>query len=70
MSEPLSRRLFDICSAVEYLRGIGASGVTVTCVRRMISSGELPHVRLGKKFYISQGAIEAWLVKSEKRNRA
>jgi excisionase family DNA binding protein len=63
------RRLFDIQAAVLYLRSIGAAGVGTHFVRSLISSGQLPHIRMGKRFYVSRGALDSWLEKNEKRSR-
>ena len=63
------QRLFDIQAAVGYLRSIGAAGVGVHFVRSLISSGQLPYIRMGKRFYVSRGALDSWLEKNEKRSR-
>jgi excisionase family DNA binding protein len=61
------RRLFDIESAVAYLRDLGADGVTVNFVRRLINNGELPHLRIGRKFYCSREGLDRWIVNHERR---
>jgi excisionase family DNA binding protein len=65
-----NRTLYDIAGAVSYLQRVGATTATATFVRGLISSGQLPHLKIGKAFYVSKSAIEAWLARSEKRNRA
>jgi excisionase family DNA binding protein len=62
-----SKRLFDVQAAAEYLRSIGATSATVTFVRTLITSGRIPHLKLGKKFYLSRTALDAWLVSHERR---
>ena len=68
MSE--EKRLFDINGAVEFLRSIGATGVTKSSVRSLIATGGLPVIPgLGRKFYISRAALISWLDRHEKRLR-
>jgi hypothetical protein len=63
-------RLYDIPGIVGYLQSVGATAATATFVRGLINSGQVPHLKIGKAFYVSKSAIEAWLAKSEKRSRA
>jgi excisionase family DNA binding protein len=63
------QRLFDILSAVLYLKSLGAQGATVNFVRGLISSGQIPHIRIGKRFYISRTALDIWLASRERRAR-
>ena len=60
-------RLFDIEAAVAYLRGLGADGATTNFVRTLIASGALPHVRMGKKFYVSRESLDRWIGNHERR---
>lgn len=71
MSAPASieKRLFDVAGAVEYFKSVGATAATANFVRGLISSGALPHLRIGRKFYVSRGAIDAWLASRERRSR-
>jgi excisionase family DNA binding protein len=64
-----AQRLFDIPGAVEYLRSIGAGAASPWFVRSLISRGELPHLRIGKKFYVSREALDTWISKHERRAR-
>jgi excisionase family DNA binding protein len=66
MSDP---RLFDVQAAAEYLRSIGASSVTIKFIRGLISSGQIPHLRIGKKFYLTRAQIDLWLEKHDRRSR-
>jgi excisionase family DNA binding protein len=68
-TQPVStqRRLFDIAAAVEYLHTLGAEGATVTFVRSLINRAEVPHVRIGKKFYVSREALDRWITNHERR---
>jgi excisionase family DNA binding protein len=61
------RRLFDILAAVDYLRSIGADGATKNFVRGLIASGAVPHVRIGKKFYIDRESLHGWILKHQRR---
>jgi excisionase family DNA binding protein len=61
------QRLFDIAGARTYLQGIGATSATLNFVRNLISSGQVPHIRIGKKFYVSRAALDSWLISRERR---
>jgi helix-turn-helix protein len=65
-----NRALFDVAGAVSYLQRVGATAATATFVRSLINSGALPHLKIGKAFYVSRNSIDAWLAKAEKRSRA
>ena len=65
--EPRVPRLFDIQASVAYLRELGASSVTVNFIRTLINNGELPHVRMGRKFYCSRESLDRWIVNHEHR---
>ena len=66
MTEP---RLFDLKAAAEYLQSLGAAGTTAYYIRSLVASGKVPHIKLGRKFYISKNALDAWLERAEKRSR-
>jgi excisionase family DNA binding protein len=61
------RRLFDIQAAVAYLRSLGAEAVTMNFVRALVNSGQVPHVRMGRKFYVSRTALDHWITNHERR---
>jgi hypothetical protein len=61
------RRLFDIHAAVAYLHALGAEGATVTFVRSLINRAEVPHLRIGKKFYVSKEGLDLWIQRHERR---
>jgi len=63
------QRLFDIHAAAQYLQNIGATGVTPSTIRRLLNSGDLPCLKIGKRFYLSKAALESWLLKHEKRRQ-
>jgi excisionase family DNA binding protein len=63
-------RLYDIPGIVGYLQSVGATAATSTFVRGLINSGQLPHLKIGKAFYVSKAALDAWLAKAERRSRA
>jgi hypothetical protein len=60
------QRLFDVQSAAKYLQSIGAAGVTPWTIRGLLSSGAVPCVKLGRRFYVSRVALDAWLRKHER----
>jgi excisionase family DNA binding protein len=62
-------KLLDVQGAVAYLHSLGAATATVNFVRGLITSGSVPHIRLGKRFYVTRAAIDAWLERSERRPR-
>lgn len=62
--------LFDIAAAAEFLRSLGAVSVTTWTVRSLVAASELPHIRLGKKIYLTKDSITNWLEKHERRNRS
>ena len=53
------RRLFDIPSAAAYLISIGATAATPTFIRTLISRGEIPHVKISKRFFVSRDALDS-----------
>lgn len=61
------QRLFDVHSAVVYLRRLGADAVTVNFVRALINRGSVPHLRIGKKFYISRECLDQWIDRQQRR---
>lgn len=61
------QRLFDIVAAVEYLRSIGATAATKNFVRGLISTGQIPFEKIGKKFYVSREAIDGWITTHQRR---
>jgi len=65
----VEQRLFDIPSAAAYLRELGASCATVSFVRTIIANGQIPYLRVGKKFFVSREAIDHWIQSRERRTR-
>jgi len=63
------QRLFDVRAAAKFLQCIGANGVTVHFVRSIISRGEIPYVRIGKKFFLTRESLDRWLKTHERRMR-
>ncbi len=63
------QRLFDVGDAAKYLQSIGAKTATVNFVRGLISSGQVPHLRIGKKFYLSKTGLDRWIETRERRSR-
>ena len=62
-------RLFDIPGAVVYLREIGLTSANTWMVRTAINAGKLPVTKIGRKFYLTRVAIDAWVSKAERRTR-
>jgi excisionase family DNA binding protein len=60
---------FDIRGSVNYLKAIGYDAATETFIRTLISRGQLSHVRVGRKFYVSRASLDAWLARAERRAR-
>ena len=65
----LELRLFDIGAAVAYLQAIGATTATVNFVRGLITTGQLPHLKIGKKFFVSRASLDGWISSHERRRR-
>jgi len=63
------RELFDVVAAAEYLRTLGADTASRNLIRTLIASGQLPFVRLGKKFFVRRCALDEWIVRHERRRR-
>ena len=63
------QRLFDIPAATEYLRSIGASAATRSFVRTLINTGQITHMKISKKFYVSREALDGWIARAERRVR-
>jgi hypothetical protein len=69
MAEEQQQRLFDIAAAVAYLREIGATSATPNFVRSLITTCQIPHIKIGKKFFLSRASMDAWLSSHERRRR-
>src|ERR1700739_808406 len=41
------KRIFDIPGAAEYLKSLGFTGASVSSVRNLISSAQVPHIKYG-----------------------
>lgn len=61
------RRLFDVQAAAAYLRELGAEAVTVNFVRMLINSGAVPHLRMGRRHYLTRESLERWIENHERR---
>lgn len=70
MSTPVSDpKLFDIACAVVYLQSLGAQTATTNFVRTLVLSGQVPHLRIGRKFYIAKTALDTWIETRGRRTR-
>jgi predicted DNA-binding transcriptional regulator AlpA len=63
------RSLFDIVAAAAYVCSIGATGVSPKCIYNLMASGEVPRIKIGKKFFVSKRALDEWLIRHERRAR-
>jgi excisionase family DNA binding protein len=63
------QRLFNVKDAVLYLRSLGAADVTLTFVRTIVATGQVPHIQMGKTFYVSRAALDEWIERHERRAR-
>ena len=61
--------VFDVHGSVEHLRSKGFKGATISTVRGEIAAGRVPHIKLGKKFYVTEAAWKAWATRAERRIR-
>lgn len=57
-------RWLDVHRAAAHL------GATVSFIRSLIWGGEIPYVRMGKKFVLDRGDLDAWATRSKERNPA
>jgi excisionase family DNA binding protein len=64
-----SPRLFDLTGSVAYFHQVGAEAATRNFVRELVATGAIPHVKIGRKFYISKQSIDAWIEKNDRRTR-
>ena len=63
------QKLFDIAAAVHYLHSLGAAAATKSFVRRLLATGQVTHLRIGKKFYVSREALDGWISNRQRRAR-
>ena len=53
-----------ITQAAEHFAG---TGLTRTAIRRAILQGDVPHVRVGKKYIVTLEGIDGWLSGGQQR---
>ncbi len=58
-------QLFDVKAACEYLKSIGVTAATINSTRTIF--GQVPHVRIGKRFYVSRESLERWIDQRQRR---
>ncbi len=60
-------RIYDL--AAEYIRVARrqCTGVSVHTIRGQIAAGRLVPKRIGKKFYVTKVALDAWIERTERR---
>lgn len=64
-----AQRVFDVSGIVGYLQSLGAKAATRNFARTLINSGQVPHLRIGRKHYVSKMALDRWIETREKRVR-
>jgi excisionase family DNA binding protein len=69
VSDGTDQKLFDVQGAAKYLQSIGATGAAVYFIRSIITRGEIPFVRIGKKFFLTRESLDRWLETHERRMR-
>ena len=60
---------FEIREAVDYLRAMGARSANMSLLRRLIQSGEIRRIRIGKKYYIKKETLDAWFAKDQRKKK-
>ena len=65
----IEQRLFTVEAAAEYLRALGATTVTVCFIRAMINTGAIPHLKIGKRFYVSRDSLDLWVENRQTRRK-
>jgi excisionase family DNA binding protein len=63
------QKLFDFVASVAYLHSLGATAATVSFVRGLVASGQITHLRIGKKFYVSRESLDGWIANRQRRMR-
>jgi hypothetical protein len=69
VSDSVEQRLFDVQAAAVHMQRLGATAATVKFIRGLISSGQVAHVRIGKRLYVSRQELETWIGRHERRTR-
>jgi excisionase family DNA binding protein len=64
-----SPRLFDLTGSVAYFHQVGAQAATRNFVRELVVTGAIPHIKIGRKYYLSQKSIDEWIERSNRRAR-
>ena len=60
-------QLFDVKAACEYLKSIGVVAATINSTRTIF--GQVSHIRVGKRFYVSKESLDSWLVNRQQKGR-
>jgi excisionase family DNA binding protein len=55
------------CRAKCLRRGSPQNGIPIQIIGSIISRGEIPFVRLGKKFFLTRESLNRWLETHEER---
>ena len=64
---PKNQRLLDRYDAQTYMRQLGISGVSPRIFFTLIANGEIPRVRVGRKYFITREALDGWIARNERR---
>jgi excisionase family DNA binding protein len=62
-------RLFDLAGSVAYFKQVGAEAATHNFVRELVVTGAIPHLKIGRKYYLSQKSIDEWIERNNRRSR-
>ena len=62
------QRLFDVHGAARYFTLLGAP-VSAFFIRSLIADGAIPHLKIGRKFFVTREAIHTWITRHERRAR-
>jgi len=62
VGQEIERALLTIPEAARYL-----SAASEWAVRRLITGGKLPYIRVGKRFCLRKSDLDAWIAKNIRR---
>ena len=61
------RRVFSLSAGAEYLCRLGADSVTPWTLRRLVTSGALKHLKLGRKYFVTRESLDQLVERLERR---
>lgn len=60
-------QLLDVKSACDYMKSIGVSSATINSTRTIFA--QIPHIRIGKRFFVSRENLDGWISNRQRRSR-